>query len=248
MQSFSTAFVLLLLSAVFAACTENILILGVTQDLVAKVGEELRLDCEVGSDYRLCFWEHEDRRTFQVEDVKEGIHTTLSVSGNLTHNQCGIVIDSLSRNDFGKWTCKVFTQGHVSLKTTYVIDKQFTACTDPFVSISGSCYHAPPDQTLENWYQARDICRGLVVAEDHYSDLATVTDCHQASLLYQYALQVPQVKWGAWIGGYDFGEVGNWHWVTEEPMPNGSSILVSGVSDCDRRIQLCLYAYYRIFC
>lgn len=47
----------------------------------------------------------------QVEDVHAGLHPGLRAPGNLTNNQCGIVVERASEGHAGKWTCRALLDG-----------------------------------------------------------------------------------------------------------------------------------------
>ena len=52
-----------------------------------------------------------------MEDVQAGLHVGLRMPHNLTHNQCGIVVEKSSAKDVGEWTCHVLLDGDgVALK------------------------------------------------------------------------------------------------------------------------------------
>ena len=40
-----------------------------------------------------------------------GLHAGLRAPHNLTHNQCGIVVEQSSGKDAGDWTCRVVLDG-----------------------------------------------------------------------------------------------------------------------------------------
>ncbi|KAL7637107.1 UNVERIFIED_CONTAM: hypothetical protein RMT77_012865 [Armadillidium vulgare] len=82
-----------------------------SDSVVVDPGERLQLDCGVEGNYRYCFWEKEGEQqshTLQVEDVHGGYIKGLSKPDSIKGNECGIVINSVSANDHGVWTCKVF--------------------------------------------------------------------------------------------------------------------------------------------
>ena len=51
-----------------------------------------------------------------------GLHPGMKAPSNLTHNQCGIVVDALSERSFGKWTCRVYFAG-LTLRSEKTVGK-----------------------------------------------------------------------------------------------------------------------------
>ncbi|KAG0710779.1 C-type lectin domain family 17, member A [Chionoecetes opilio] len=183
-------------------------------DVSVKVDEQLELACGVEGHFRHCFWETERGDVFQVEDVHAGLHPNMRASSNLTHNQCGIVVDALTERNFGKWTCRVYFAGS-TLRAERTIGKALS-CPEPFTQVGTDCYyiHHESDYT---WEEARNVCQGL----DPNGDLAVLNDCHQFQLVWNKILVDYPTSW-YWIGGSDRYQEGSWHWVSGEPVAMGT--------------------------
>jgi len=81
---------------------------------IVNPGESLALDCGVSGHYRYCHWVNEavpNAPQIQVLDVHDGLLDGLSAPHTLKGNECGIVLDSVSIEAHGPWTCKVFVKG-----------------------------------------------------------------------------------------------------------------------------------------
>lgn len=184
------------------------------QDMLTKANEMVELTCGVEGHFRSCVWETERGDVFQVEDVHAGVHPGIRAPVNLTHNQCGIVVDALPERSLGKWTCRVYLDG-VTLKLEKTVGKALD-CPDPFSQIGNECYYIHHEQTM-NWDDAREYCQSLYPN----TDLAVVDDCHQLQLLWNKIVVDYEITW-YWIGGTDRHEEGAWHWVTGESVPVGT--------------------------
>ncbi|XP_047741555.1 cell adhesion molecule 2 isoform X1 [Hyalella azteca] len=79
---------------------------------IVNPGESLNLDCGVSGDFRYCHWETGKQNAIQVQDVYDGYIEGLSKPQITKGNECGIVIDAVTIEDHGPWTCKVFVIGH----------------------------------------------------------------------------------------------------------------------------------------
>jgi hypothetical protein len=79
---------------------------------IVNPGQSLSLDCGVAGDYRYCHWENGRQAAIQVRDVYDGYIEGLSKPQITKGNECGIVIDAVTIEDHGTWTCKVFVIGH----------------------------------------------------------------------------------------------------------------------------------------
>ncbi|XP_053631623.2 snaclec 3 [Cherax quadricarinatus] len=182
-------------------------------DITVTSGESLTLSCGVKQDFHLCFWDHEDRRSFQVDNVHSGVHPGMRAPEDLTDNQCGIVIDSVSVEDSGAWTCRVFLTGRGGeLRNS----KTVAACHDSFVSLGGGCFHFNEDLWLD-WYDARFYCQNLGTSE-FTSDLASVDDCDQLTAIRNHIVSEYGPLWH-WLGGTDAAQEDNWYWVTGGSVP-----------------------------
>ena len=60
----------------------------------------------------------------QVGDVHAGRHAGLRAPHNITHNQCGIVVEQGAARDAGTWTCRVFLQGESLSSVKNVVRKE----------------------------------------------------------------------------------------------------------------------------
>ncbi|KAK8749179.1 hypothetical protein OTU49_015719, partial [Cherax quadricarinatus] len=174
-------------------------------------GESLTLSCGVKQEFILCIWDHEDGRSVQAKDVHSGFHPGMRAPEDLTDNQCGIVINSVSVEDSGKWTCRVFLTSGGELRNTKVVE----ACHDPFIVVGSECLYFHEGHT--NWTTARDYCRSLSNSQ-YTSDLATVDSCEQLGDIYQHVVMEYGLVWH-WLGGSDEYEESGWHWVTGGTVP-----------------------------
>ncbi|KAK8749187.1 hypothetical protein OTU49_015723, partial [Cherax quadricarinatus] len=204
-------------------------------------GESLTLSCGVKQQFRLCLWSHEDGRSFLVEDVHAGAHPGMSAPRNLTDNQCGINIESVSTEDSGAWTCSVFLADR---GTEFHMTKTVTACHTPFTAVGGGCFYF--HEFSKNWHNARDYCRGMSTSE-YTVDLATVDSCDQLGIIRQFILMTYEPVWH-WIGGSDMNEESNWHWVNGDTVPSSVPFWYPGHPLIDTTANcLCLeedYGYY----
>ncbi|XP_042882947.1 uncharacterized protein LOC122259983 isoform X7 [Penaeus japonicus] len=99
-------------------------------DIIVNPGERLDLNCGFQGQYRHCIWELEGAKPIQVQDVYDNVHPGMSKPEVPEGNECGIVINSVSTEQHGKWTCRVFITGNslegskkviVTVKPTYPI-------------------------------------------------------------------------------------------------------------------------------
>ncbi|KAK8401232.1 hypothetical protein O3P69_002772 [Scylla paramamosain] len=175
-------------------------------DVPLQVGSALHLDCGVQRRYRYCLWEAEDGRVFQVEDVRAGRHVGLRAPHNLTHNQCGIVVEQAAARDAGRWTCRVFLQGK-ALTTVRNVRKEAKGCTNPFVAVGTDCFYFNPDLALN------------CLSTD--ADLEVVDDYHQQELIWGHIM----VNYGPnyfWLGATDEYDDEVWRWVDGTHVPMGT--------------------------
>nr|XP_045588173.1 uncharacterized protein LOC123750095 isoform X1 [Procambarus clarkii] len=206
-----------LLIIVLALASADATLIFDASDVKATPGTSLALSCGVKEDFRLCFWDHEDGRSFQVEDVHAGVHPGLRAPEDLIDNQCGVVIDSVSVEDSGAWTCRVFLADNGGeLRNTKIV----AACHDPFTYVSGGCFYFHSTEGL-SWSQGRDYCQSLTTSE-YYSDLATVQSCDQLGEIWQHIVINYENPPMFFIGGTDVNEEGNWHWVTGGTVPRSA--------------------------
>lgn len=80
-------------------------------DVKAKLNDVVELQCGVqqGTASFKCSWETEQGEIFENDDLLSGdVYDNYSKPKNLANNQCGIVIDSVQKKDFGTWKCWVF--------------------------------------------------------------------------------------------------------------------------------------------
>ncbi|XP_047499415.1 uncharacterized protein LOC125045879 isoform X11 [Penaeus chinensis] len=99
-------------------------------EIVVNPGEQLDLNCGFKGQYRHCIWELEGAKPIQVQDVYENVHPGMSKPVESEGNECGIVINSVSTEQHGMWTCRVFITGNslegsknviVTVKPTYPV-------------------------------------------------------------------------------------------------------------------------------
>ncbi|XP_069994622.1 fasciclin-3 isoform X14 [Penaeus vannamei] len=99
-------------------------------EIVVNPGERLDLNCGFKGEYRYCIWEVEGAKPIQVEDVYGNFHPGMSKPEVSEGNECGIVINSVSTEQHGMWTCRVFITGNslegtknviVTVKPTYPV-------------------------------------------------------------------------------------------------------------------------------
>ncbi|XP_037795490.1 uncharacterized protein LOC119590818 isoform X5 [Penaeus monodon] len=99
-------------------------------EIVVNPGERLDLNCGFKGQYRHCIWELEGAKPIQVQDVYENVHPGMSKPEVSEGNECGIVINSVSTEQHGMWTCRVFITGNslegsknviVTVKPTYPV-------------------------------------------------------------------------------------------------------------------------------
>jgi len=81
------------------------------QATTVNPGESLKLDCGVSGHYRYCHWVNGATPQIQVQDVHDGLISGLSAPHTLKGNECGIVLDSVSIEAHGPWTCTVYVKG-----------------------------------------------------------------------------------------------------------------------------------------
>ncbi|XP_063865667.1 C-type lectin lectoxin-Lio3-like isoform X2 [Scylla paramamosain] len=193
------------------------------EDVLARVDETVELTCGVEGRLRLCAWETERGDVFQVEDVHAGVHPGMRAPSNLTHNQCGIVMDALTERNLGKWTCRVYLDG-ATLKLEKTVGKALD-CPQPFSQIGTECYYIHRAHKM-NWDSAREFCQDL----HQNTDLAVLDDCHQFQLVWN-KIVVDYEKIWYWIGGSDRHDPGSWHWVTGEQVPMGTPFWLPGSPD-----------------
>ncbi|XP_063605376.1 uncharacterized protein LOC134780543 isoform X4 [Penaeus indicus] len=91
--------------------SEDLLIFDASE-IVVNPGERLDLNCGFKGPYRHCIWELEGAKPIQVEDVYENVHPGMSKPEVSEGNECGIVINSVSTEQHGLWTCRVFITGN----------------------------------------------------------------------------------------------------------------------------------------
>nr|XP_045588273.1 C-type lectin mannose-binding isoform-like isoform X2 [Procambarus clarkii] len=191
-------------------------------DVEVTPGQTLTLSCGVRQEFRHCLWENERGDIFQVEDVHAGVHPGLRAPEDLTDNQCGVVIDSVSVEDLGAWTCRVFLAGRTLLASRNVGKTQAESCPDPFVLLGGQCYYFHTSTTL-SWQDAREYCWSM----DTAADLAVVDDCHQFAIIWDHILIYYTGKW-FWVGGTDLGQEGEWYFINGNPVPMGLPFWLPG--------------------
>ena len=94
-----------------ATCADGSLITFTPGEILVKPNEMVDLKCGIRGPYRHCIWEH-NGEIFDSLDVHENIYPGLRKPENIEgSNQCGIVLDSVSVQDHGEWSCKVFIKG-----------------------------------------------------------------------------------------------------------------------------------------
>ncbi|XP_063865661.1 C-type lectin domain family 6 member A-like isoform X1 [Scylla paramamosain] len=183
------------------------------EDVSARVNEPLELTCGVEGHFRYCAWLTERGNAFQVEDVHAGLHPGMRAPSNLTHNQCGIVVDALTEIFLGKWTCHVYLTG-----TTLIAEKtvgKALDCPASFSQIGTECYYIHHENTV-TWENAREFCKSL----NSRADLAVMDDCQQLQLVW-HKIHIEYPDTWYWIGGRDRNLEGSWYWVTDEAVDMG---------------------------
>lgn len=105
-----------------SAASETSALIFDTTPMIVNPDDSLNLDCGVAGDYRYCHWTHNGQgpRTIQVIDVHEGYIGGVSKPAVTKGNECGIVIDSVTIEDHGSWTCNVFVRGNTLQATKNV--------------------------------------------------------------------------------------------------------------------------------
>ncbi|XP_063865664.1 snaclec convulxin subunit beta-like isoform X4 [Scylla paramamosain] len=208
------------------------------KDVSAGLDERVELTCGVEGHFRYCTWETERGDTFQVEDVHAGLHPGMRAPSNLTHNQCGIVVDALTEISFGKWTCRVYLTG-TTLGAKKTVGKAL-ACPASFSQIGTECYYIHHQNTVP-WDKARDYCQSL----NSRADLAVIDDCHQFQLVWHKIHMEYPGTW-YWIGGRDRNLEDSWYWVNGEAVAMGAPFWYvgrpNGAGEC-----LCLQSHYGYF-
>ncbi|KAK8749188.1 hypothetical protein OTU49_015723 [Cherax quadricarinatus] len=190
-------------------------------------GESLALNCGVEQDFRHCVWENDRGNIFQVEDVHTGFHHGMRAPEDLTNNQCGIIIDSVSNEDLGEWRCTVHLPGRSLTGSRRVEITEAEECLGSFLRLGGECYYFHEDSAM-NWQDARDYCRSL----GSLADLAVVNDCHQLSLIWNHILMYYETTWH-WIGGNDKEEEGSFYFVDGSAVPEGTPFWRPGAPESD---------------
>nr|XP_045588248.1 asialoglycoprotein receptor 1-like isoform X1 [Procambarus clarkii] len=219
-------FVITIALSLVAVSADSSIIFDVA-DVEVTPGQTLTLSCGVRQEFRHCLWENERGDIFQVEDVHAGVHPGLRAPEDLTDNQCGVVIDSVSVEDLGAWTCRVFLAGRTLLASRNVGKTQVDACRDPFGKVGGECYYFHTTTAL-TWQDARDYCLSV----DPFSDLAVVDDCFQFRLIWNHILiYFPGHSW--WIGGSDLEQKGDWYFIDGSPVPMGTPFWYPGSPSSD---------------
>ncbi len=66
--------------------------------------------------------------------MRAGRHVGLRAPHNLTHDQCGIVVEQAAARDAGRWTCRVFLQGK-ALTTVRNVRKEAKGDDDEVSSV-----------------------------------------------------------------------------------------------------------------
>ncbi|KAK8749388.1 hypothetical protein OTU49_017526 [Cherax quadricarinatus] len=209
MVNMSYALSIIVLSLVMASVNASLIFDAA--EVKATPGESLTLSCGVKQEFSFCIWDHENGRSFQATAVHKGVHPGMRAPEDLTDNQCGIVIDSVSIEDSGEWTCRVFLADGRELRGI----KTLAACHSPFVIVGNECLYF--HEGYMNWNDAKDYCRSLSSSE-YNSDLATVDSCEQLGDIHQHILLEYSPLWH-WIGGTDSYEESDWHWLTGGTVP-----------------------------
>lgn len=208
------------------SCSGASLTLGQDGQVPLKFGAPLQLDCGVNGPLRHCFWETADGRIVQVEDVYAGLHPGLRAPGNLTNNQCGIVVEQARAGHAGEWTCRALLDGQ-ALRGSM---RAAVECVYPFVAVGGGCYYFS-ETLLQSWEDARSFCKSLSVG----ADLAVLDDCHQFQLVWGHILVNYEVS-VHWIGGHDDASDGKFYWVDNTLMVMGTPFwrpnYPSGLESC----------------
>ncbi|XP_071528665.1 tetranectin-like protein isoform X1 [Panulirus ornatus] len=92
------------------------------------------------------------------------------------------------------------------------------SCGDPFMQVGTLCIYVNSREKM-TWHEGRDYCRSLQSTEGQ-PDLAMVTSCHDLNPLWEYIV-FNHVLDDYWLGGFDVGLEGSWHWVDGSLMPMG---------------------------
>lgn len=100
--------------------SEPVSIIFDTKRIIVNPGMQLHLDCGVSGEYRYCHWEKGPTTVLQVQDVHDGVIDGLRKPDITQGNECGIVINSVTNEEHGAWTCKVFVVGNTLTATKNV--------------------------------------------------------------------------------------------------------------------------------
>jgi len=105
-------------------------------EAVINPGERLELTCGFSGTIRQCVWELEGGATIQVADVTDGLVSGISRPAVTEGNECGIIIDSVTTEQHGLWTCEVYIPGNKLQQSKNVIVT--VKPTSPFLELDSS--------------------------------------------------------------------------------------------------------------